>query len=102
MAKDPICGMFVEEKQNSIRHSVDGMEYFFCSSLCLKEFIQSEKEHKKLKRKVAISALLTVPIILLSYFTIFTPHIDHYIMLALASPVQFWIGWRFYGGMGME
>ncbi len=99
MAKDPICGMFVEEKQNSIRHSVDGMEYFFCSSLCLEEFTQPEKELKKLKRKVAIGTLLTVPIILLSYFTIFAPHIDHYIMLALASPVQFWIGWRFYRGM---
>src|SRR5579885_216602 len=43
MAKDPICGMFVEEKPYSIRYAVDGKEYFFCSTLCLHEF----KEQKE-------------------------------------------------------
>jgi YHS domain-containing protein len=29
MAKDPVCGMFVEEKNDTIRHTVEDKEYFF-------------------------------------------------------------------------
>lgn len=99
MAKDPICGMFVEEKSDSIRHTIDGREYFFCSSLCLSEFTQPEEELKKLKKQVAMSTLLTIPIVLLTFFEIFSFEVSHYIMLALATPVQFWIGYRFYRGL---
>ncbi len=99
MAKDPICGMFVEEKSDSIRHAVDGRDYFFCSTMCLSEFTQPEEELKKLKKQVAISVVLTIPIIILTFFEIFSLEISHFIMLALATPVQFWIGWRFYRGL---
>lgn len=110
MAKDPVCGMFVEERQDSIRHTVDGKEYFFCSNQCSNEFIEPEKELKKLKIHVAISVALTIPIIFLSLPHMFPGqfgnllsmdmmHISSYIMLALATPVQFWVGWRFYRGL---
>ena len=49
MAKDPVCGMFVEEKPDSIRYAVNGKEYFFCSTQCLNEFREPEKELKKTK-----------------------------------------------------
>ena len=99
MAKDPICGMFVEEKSDSIRYTIEGREYFFCSTLCLHEFKEPEEELKKLKRQVVLGALLTIPIMLLSFFEIFSLEVSHYIMLTLATPVQFWIGWRFYRGL---
>ncbi|MGI0069365.1 MAG: HAD-IC family P-type ATPase, partial [Nitrosopumilaceae archaeon] len=99
MAKDPICGMFVEEKADSIRYAIDGREYYFCSTMCLHEFKEPEEELKKLKRQVAISALLTIPIVILSVFEIFSSTVNHFIMLALATPVQFWMGWRFYRGL---
>ena len=38
MAKDPVCGMFVQDKPDSIKYAKSGNEYFFCSSQCLKEF----------------------------------------------------------------
>lgn len=41
--------MFVEEKPDAIRHTVDGKEYFFCSTQCLNEFTAPERELKKLK-----------------------------------------------------
>ena len=66
MAKDPVCGMFVEEKPDSIRYTVNGKKYFFCSTQCLNEFREPEKELKKLKVHVAISIALTIPIIFLS------------------------------------
>ena len=110
MAKDPVCGMFVEERQDSIRHTVDGKEYFFCSNQCSNEFIEPEKELKKLKMHVAVSIALTIPIIFLSLPHMFPGqfgnllpmdmmYISSYIMLALATPVQFWVGWRFYRGL---
>jgi len=109
MAKDPVCGMFVEEKSDSIRHTMNGKKYFFCSSQCLNEFREPEKELKKLNIQVASSVALTIPIILLSLPHMLPAQFGHflpmdlmrnssYIMLVLATPLQFWIGWRFYKG----
>ena len=108
MAKDPICGMFVAEEESSIHHIKDGITYYFCSSQCLNEFIEPEKALKKLKMHVAISIALTIPIILLS-LPHMVPQLGHllpmdmmeytnFILLTLATPIQFWIGWRFYRG----
>src|ERR1041385_6451768 len=110
MAKDPVCGMFVEEKPESIRYMKDGREYYFCSKQCLDEFTQPEKELRKLKVHVAVSIALTIPIVILSLphmlpeqFGVLFPmglmHYSNYIMLTFATPLQFWIGWRFYRGL---
>jgi P-type Cu+ transporter len=98
MAKDPVCGMFVEEKPDAIRHTVDGKEYFFCSTQCLNEFTAPEKELKKLKLITAVSIALTIPIALLTYVMLLPKEINNYVLLGLAIPVQFWAGWRFYKG----
>ena len=110
MAKDTICGMFVEEKPDSIRHTKNGKEYFFCSTQCLNEFREPEKELKKLQMHVAVSIALTIPIVFLSLphmlpaqfghlFAMDLMHNSSYIMLVLATPLQFWVGWRFYKGL---
>jgi P-type Cu+ transporter len=109
MAKDPVCGMYVEERPDSIRYTLKGKEYFFCSTQCLNEYREPEKELKKLKIHVAVSIALTIPIIFLSLphmlpaqFGELLPmtlkHNSSYIMLGLATPLQFWVGWRFYRG----
>src|SRR5919199_1637756 len=110
MAKDPVCGMFVEEKPESIRYMKDGREYYFCSKQCLDEFTQPEKELRKLKVHVAVSIALAMPIVILSLphmlpeqfgalFPMGLMHYSNYIMLTFATPLQFWIGWRFYRGL---
>ena len=98
MAKDPVCGMFVEEKNDAIRHTVEGKEYFFCSTQCLNEFTAPEKEFKKLKIITGVSIALTIPIVIFTYLMILPKEINNYVLLALATPVQFWAGWRFYKG----
>ena len=99
MAKDPVCGMFVEEKPESIRYIKDGREYYFCSKQCLDEFTQPEKELRKLKVHVTVSIALTIPIVILSLphmlheqfgalFPMGVMHYSNYIMLTLATPLQ--------------
>ena len=109
MATDPVCGMFVEEKPDSIQHIVDGRKYYFWSTQCLNEFTEPERELRKLKKHVAISIALTIPIVILTLPHMFPSQLEdliplpmetsNYVMLALATPIQFWIGWRFYRGM---
>jgi P-type Cu+ transporter len=110
MAKDPVCGMFVDRKPESIRYSRDGREYYFCSNQCLDEFTQPEKELRKLKVHVMVSIALAIPIVIFSLphmlptqfdalFPMYVMHYSNYIMLALATPLQIWIGSRFYRGL---
>ena len=98
MAKDPVCGMFVEEKSDAIHHTIEGKEYFFCSTQCLNEFTAPEKELKRLKTVTAISIALTIPIVLFTYISLLPKEINNYVLFALAIPIQLWAGWRFYKG----
>lgn len=43
--------------------------------------------------------VLTIPIALLTYMMLLPVHSNNYVLLALATPVQFWIGRRFYRGL---
>src|SRR4029078_8042915 len=42
MAKDPICGMTVDEGK-AIKTTVDGLTYYFCSEHCKTKFLQQKK-----------------------------------------------------------
>ncbi len=77
MAKDPICGMEVNEQQG-IRINKDGRDYFFCSTRCKDRFLQQEKledsycypSHRKplLKNRLFITASIPAFLIILSLF----------------------------------
>ena len=54
MAKDPICGMEVDEKKAKFKLVKDGKKYFFCSKNCYNKFLENKKETisgKTLKKK---------------------------------------------------
>ncbi len=61
-----------------------------------------EKQMKILKTKIIIGTLLTIPIFLGSFteWFAFVPKFlaNHFVLLVLATPVQFWVGWQFYQG----
>jgi len=98
MAKDPVCGMSVEEASTEYKADVRGATYFFCSETCLREFTAPVKELRTLKLLVAVGAVLTAPVILLTYLPALPARENDIVLFLLATPVQFVVGWRFYRG----
>lgn len=99
-AKDPVCGMYVEESPDALSAEVRGRRYYFCSEACLHAFVAPEEEFRKLKRLTVMSFALGLPIMLFMMFPIIPHTIPHDIIsFALATPVQFIAGSQFYRGM---
>src|SRR5271169_3961824 len=98
MAKDPICGMYVDEATAELKAEVRGVTYYFCSESCMHEFLAPEKEMRKLKLEVGAAALLSLPILLLTYASLIPAPSSNYLLFLLETPIQFVIGWRFYKG----
>jgi len=91
--------MFVEEGEHALRTIRYGTTYYFCSETCLVEFQAPEKAIARLKRLVALGALLTVPIAALTYLPILSDRTtNNLVMFFLSLPVQFVVGFRFYRG----
>ncbi|MBI2108095.1 heavy metal translocating P-type ATPase [Candidatus Woesearchaeota archaeon] len=55
MAKDPVCGMEVDEKKAKFRLVSEGKKYFFCSKNCHDEFNKKEPPSKKTSNEKTIS-----------------------------------------------
>jgi P-type Cu+ transporter len=98
MAADPVCGMFVDEGTAELKAQVRGVTYYFCSESCMREFLAPERELRRLKVEVAAAALLSIPILVLTYAPVLPAAPSHYILFALETPIQLVIGWRFYRG----
>jgi Cu+-exporting ATPase len=100
MAKDPICGMYVDEKTAQYKVTVRGTTYYFCSQTCMKEFMAPEVEIRRLKLSVILGVIVSVPIVFLTYVSLplLSVTVNNYILLALDTPIQFVFGWRFYRG----
>jgi Cu+-exporting ATPase len=98
MAKDPVCGMYVDEKTAQYKATVRGITYYFCSQTCMKEFTAPEVEIKRLKVSVVLGIMLSVLVVLLTYVSLFPTDVNNYILLILDTPIQFVFGWRFYRG----
>ena len=98
MAKDPICGMFVDEKTASITRTIRGTKWYFCSMTCASIFEKPEIELKRLKQLVVAGVVLSIPIVLITYLMLLPVTINNYLLFLLETPVQFIVGWRFYRG----
>jgi P-type Cu+ transporter len=98
MAKDPICGMYVDEKTATITRTIRGTKWYFCSETCAKAFEKPEAEIKRLKLLVIIGIALTVPTGFFTYVMLLPPNLNNYLLFILETPIQLIVGWRFYRG----
>ena len=99
MARDPVCGMYVDEENPAFTAEVDGRTYYFCSEACMLTFVQPEKERQALKRLVYFSVSLGALLMALMFYSGPLPLFSKRVWaLILATPVQFIAGWRYYRG----
>jgi len=47
MAKDPICGMEVDEKKAKYKSDYKGKTYYFCAAACKAKFDANPQKHIK-------------------------------------------------------
>ncbi|MCS7138093.1 MAG: heavy metal translocating P-type ATPase [Candidatus Caldarchaeum sp.] len=99
MAKDPVCGMYVEESAEALRATVRGREYFFCSESCLSTFVAPEAEFRRLRMLTLMSFALGLPALALMWLPVLPSRLNDVAMFFLTTPVQFVAGFRFYRGM---
>ena len=90
--------MSVAESPGTLKATVRGTTYYFCSEACRMEFTMPQRETRRLEGLVALGAALTVPILALTYLPVFASQTTGYLLLLLALPVQFLVGSRFYRG----
>jgi len=68
-----------------------------------KEKAEHARQVRKLKIKLSVGGILAVIIFLISFpeWFVFVPKwLDsNWLLLILATPIQFWVGWQFYGGL---
>jgi YHS domain-containing protein len=46
MAKDPVCGMTVDEKKAAATATQDGKTYYFCSAGCKEKFTKNPQQYR--------------------------------------------------------
>jgi YHS domain-containing protein len=45
MAKDPVCGMTVDEKKAAATMTHEGKTYYFCAGACRDKFAKNAKQY---------------------------------------------------------
>ena len=98
MAKDPVCGMYVDEEKAVFKKEIRGRMYYFCSETCLRTFERPEIELRNLKYLVAFSLALSVPTFIFSFVKILPIPPNNVWLFLFATPVQLIAGWRYYKG----
>jgi len=114
MAKDPICGMYVDEK-TGLKKEVGGKTYYFCAESCMRAFVDPENELKRMKKRVTVALTGVMLLAALRVLAIFTlaagvsiiswapiPSLPWftwgYWLFILTTPVVIIGGWAFYTG----
>ncbi|MEN2974783.1 MAG: heavy metal translocating P-type ATPase [Candidatus Caldarchaeales archaeon] len=108
MARDIVCGMYVDEDRTPFKVERKGTVYYFCSQGCLEEFLAPEREFKKFKILAVFSLVLGSVTAIFEYLIPYILRVEHnftwfglpnYIWLFIfTTPIQFIGGWRFYRG----
>jgi YHS domain-containing protein len=47
LARDPVCGMMVDEGKAKFKLDYNGKTYYFCSAMCMEKFKSNPKKYVK-------------------------------------------------------
>ncbi len=99
MARDPVCGMYVNEEHAAFKVEQGGKTYYFCSEGCMLTFQQPDRELKKLRNLAIFSLILGSLTFIVMFAGVPLPLLPmEWWAFLLATPVQFVAGWRYYRG----
>src|SRR5439155_254167 len=97
---------------DELRHAVAKAGYTVPADVAVtpeaadRERTERAREFRRLRRKFVVGAALSVPVLLGSMHEVFwwAPHWlrDPFLLWALTTPVQFWVGWEFHVGFLSE
>ncbi len=96
MATDPICGMSVDPRPESLQLARDNRTYYFCSESCRLTFAEPEHERKRLVRRLVVAWPLSIVVLVLTYVP--TVALAPFVAAVAAAVVQFYPGSIFYRG----
>ena len=97
MATDPICGMFVAEREGSLSLVREGRTYYFCSAGCLHEFAEPEAARRRLRYRLAVAWPLAVAVVVLTDGLRVPAAVE--VGAGCAALVQVYAGGPFYLGL---
>ena len=99
MARDPVCGMYVNEEHAAFKVERGGKIYYFCSEGCMLTFQQPDRELKKLRNLAIFSLIFGALTFMVMFAGVPLPLLPmEWWAFLLATPVQFVAGWRYYRG----
>ncbi|MHB0914674.1 MAG: heavy metal translocating P-type ATPase [Thermoleophilia bacterium] len=62
-----------------------------------REAVERQRQYRRLQLKVAVGMVISA-VVMLGSMELLGPLNDKYVLWALTTPVQFWVGWQFYRG----
>jgi P-type Cu+ transporter len=96
MATDPICGMYVDERESSLRVRRENRTYYFCSTGCVQRFTEPGRELARLRRQLLVGWIASGAALVLTYGG--SPEGGAVALAVLATVVQGYLGYPFYRG----
>jgi len=99
MARDVICGMYVDEKSAEYKAERRGKTYYFCSEECYNEFLKPEVELRKTRNESIIAIAAAAVLLATEWFRLLPDSQMRFVMFLITTPVQLGIGLVFYKGL---
>jgi len=99
MARDVICGMYVDEKSAEYKAERRGKTYYFCSEECYNEFLKPEVELRRTRNESIIAIAASAALLAIEWFRLLPDSQMRFVMFLITTPVQLGIGLVFYKGL---
>jgi Cu+-exporting ATPase len=109
MPRDPVCGMYVDEK-TAIKRKIGDRTYYFCSETCARTYESPEQELKLMKRRLTLALLGVISVatlrvaalfgLIVTLMTLELAGISAYELafFILSTPIVWIAGWGIHRG----